>query len=160
MGLLSSCSDFLTEDTSTILAADSEVMQTEEGLTSALTGMYKPLSFTWRSGLGNSSTQGVCMGSDDLTTHKAANKADFREFDQFNVTDINYRLQFIWDGAYKSIQGANMIIDNYEVATGDKNVINQIAGEAYFLRAYNYFWIARLWEKAPLMLHSQNFTVE
>jgi len=137
IAILASCSDFLVEDTSTIMSADSEVMKTEKGLNSALVGMYKPLSFTWRTGLGNSSTQGVCLGDDILTTHKASNKADFREFDQFNVTDINYRLQFIWDGAYKSIQGCNLIIDNYEDATGDKNVINQIAGEAYFLRAYN-----------------------
>lgn len=156
----SACSDFLVEDTSSIMSADSDVMKTEKGLNSALVGMYKPLSYTWRTGLGNSSTQGVCMGDDILTTHKAANKADFREFDQFNVTDINYRLAFIWDGAYKSIQGANLIIDNYQDATGDQDVINQIAGEAYYLRAYNYFWIARMWEKAPLMLHSQNFELQ
>lgn len=158
--LFAACTDFLEEDTSTIMSADSDVMKTEKGLSSALVGMYKPLSFTWQSGLGNSSTQGVCMGDDILTTHKAANKADFREFDQYNVTDINYRLQFIWDGAYKSIQGANLIIDNYEQAQGNQDVIKQIAGEAYFLRAYNYFWIARLWEKAPLMLHSQNFQLD
>lgn len=160
IALFSACSDFLDEDTTSIMSSDNEVMKTETGISSALVGMYKPLSFTWTSGLANTSTQGVCMGADDLTTHKAANKADFREFDQFNVTDINYRLQFIWDGAYKSIQGANLIIDNYQDATGDQNVIKQIAGEAYFLRAYNYFWIARLWEKAPLLLHSQSFDFE
>lgn len=158
--LLASCQDFLKEDTSTIMSANSDVMKSEKGLKNALAGMYKPLSYTWRTGLGNSSTQGVCLGSDDLTTHKAANKADFREFDQFNVTDINYRLQFIWDGAYKSIQGANMVIDNYLDAEGDQDVIRQIAGEAYFLRAYNYFWIVRMWEKAPLTLHSQNFQLD
>jgi len=157
LALFSGCSDFLEEDTSTIMTIDGDVMQTEEGLVSAMAGMYKPMSYTWQSGYGNSSTQGVCMGSDDLTTHKAANKADFREFDQFNVTDLNYRLAFIWDGAYKSIQSANMIIDNYKTVEGDQEVINQIAGEAYFIRAYNYFWIARMWENAPIVLHSQSY---
>jgi len=156
---LSACSDFLEEDTSTIMSDDSEAIKTEIGMYSALIGAYKPLSYTWNTGLGNSNTQGVCCGDDILTTHKARNKADFREFDQFNVNDINYRLQFIWDGAYKSIQGANLIIDNYEKATGDMDKIKQFAGEAYFLRAYNYFWIARMWEKAPILLHSQTFDI-
>ncbi len=154
---LSACSDFLEEDTSTIMSDDSEAIKTETGMFSALIGAYKPMSYTWNTGLGNSNTQGVCCGDDILTTHKARNKADFREFDQFNVNDINYRLQFIWDGAYKAIQGANLIIDNYEEATGDQDNIMQYAGEAYFLRAYNYFWVARMWEEAPILLHSQTF---
>ena len=37
----------------------------------------------WSRGLGNASTAAILMGGDDLTTHKASNKADFREFDQF-----------------------------------------------------------------------------
>ena len=105
-------------------------------------------------GLGNASTQAILMGSDDLTTHKASNKADFREFDQFKVAQQNGRLPFVWSGAYKSIQGANNIIANYQGATGNETTINQIAGEAYFLRAYNYFWVVRLWGKAPLVLET------
>lgn len=111
----------------------------------------------WSKGLGNASTAAILMGGDDLTTHKASNKADFREFDQFVVTNTNQRLPFVWNGAYKSIQGANNILANYEKATGNPTVINQIAGEAYFLRAYNYFWIVRLWGKAPLVLDSHIF---
>ena len=69
LALFSGCSDFLEEDTSTIMTIDGDVMQTEEGLVSAMAGMYKPMSYTWQSGYGNSSTQGVCMGSDDLTSY-------------------------------------------------------------------------------------------
>ena len=152
-----SCKDFLEEDLSTIITSESGALKNESGLTAALAGTYKPLSRTWGSGLGNASTQAILMGSDDLTTHKASNKADFREFDQFKVAQQNGRLPFVWSGAYKSIQGANNIIANYEGAIGNQDVINQIAGEAYFLRAYNYFWIVRLWGKAPLVLDSHVF---
>jgi hypothetical protein len=152
-----SCSDFLEEDLSTIITSESGAMKTESGLTAALAGTYKPLSLTWGSGLGNASTQAYLMGADDLTTHKASNKADFREFDQFTVSEQNGRLPFIWGGAYKSIQGSNNIIANYEGATGDEATIKQIAGEAYFLRAYNYFWVVKLFGKAPLVLNSQVF---
>ena len=157
---VSSCSDFLEEDLSAQITSESGALQNVNGLTAALAGAYKPLSRTWGSGLGNASTQAVLMGSDDLTTHKASNKADFREFDQFKVAQQNGRLPFVWSGAYKSIQGANNIIANYQEATGDEAVIRQIAGEAFFLRAYNYFWIVRLWGRAPLVLDSHVFTEE
>ena len=155
--IVTSCSDFLEEDLSTQITSESGALNNEAGLTAALAGTYKPLTATWGSGLGNASTQAILMGGDDLTTHKASNKADFREFDQFKVAQQNGRLPFVWSGAYKSIQGSNNIIANYEKATGDQTTINQIAGEAYFLRAYNYFWIVRLWGKAPLVLNTQTF---
>jgi hypothetical protein len=153
----SSCSDFLEEDLSAQITSDSGALNDAAGLTAALAGAYKPLTRTWGSGLGNASTQAILMGSDDLTTHKASNKADFREFDQFKVAQQNGRLPFVWSGAYKSIQGANNIIANYQNATGNQALINQIAGEAFFLRGYNYFWIVRLWGKAPLVLETHVF---
>ncbi len=154
---ITSCSDFLEEDLSGQITSESGALSNENGLTAALAGAYKPLTYTWNSGLGNASTQAILMGSDDLTTHKASNKADFREFDQFKVAQQNGRLPFVWSGAYKSIQGANNIIANYEKATGDPAVIQQIGGEAFFLRAYNYFWIVRLWGEAPLVLETHIF---
>jgi starch-binding outer membrane protein, SusD/RagB family len=153
-----SCKDFLEEDLSTVVTSESGALNDVVGLTSALAGTYHPLTSTWGSGLGNASTQAILMGGDDLTTHKASNKADFREFDQFKVATSNGRLPFVWNGAYKSIQGSNNIIANYQNATGDEAAIRQIAGEAYFLRAYNYFWIVRLWGEAPLLLETQTFT--
>ena len=77
-----SCSDFLEEDLSTVITSESGALSNVDGLTAALAGSYKPLTETWSRGLGNASTQAILMGSDDLTTHKASNKADFREFDQ------------------------------------------------------------------------------
>ncbi len=152
-----SCSDFLEEDLGAQITSDSGALSNESGLLAALAGAYKPLTRTWQSGLGNASTQAILMGSDDLTTHKASNKADFREFDQYKVSQQNGRLPFVWNGAYKSIQGANNIIANYQKATGNQQAINQIAGEAFFLRAYNYFWVVRLWCKAPLVLDTLVF---
>lgn len=153
-----SCTDFLEEDLSTQVTSESGALSDVVGLTSALAGAYHPLTATWGSGLGNASTQAILMGGDDLTTHKASNKADFREFDQFKIATANGRLPFVWNGAYKSIQGSNNIIANYQNAKGDEAAIRQIAGEAYFLRAYNYFWIVRLWGEAPLLLQTQTFT--
>lgn len=155
--LACSCDKFYEEDISTLITSETGALKDETGLTAALAGAYKPMGQFFNQGLANSSTAAVLMGGDDLTTHKASNKADFREFDQFVVSNTNQRLPFVWKGAYKSIQQCNNIIANYPLATGNQTTINQIAGEAYFLRAYNFFWIVRLWGKAPLVLNTQTF---
>ena len=124
----------------------------DEGLLKALTGAYMPMSYTWNTGYANIHTVGVLMGSDDLTTASYTARAEYREFDRYNVNDWNNGLRFIWNGAYKSIQGAYCIIANYHNVSGNLVAIEQITGEAYFLRAYNYFWIVRLWGDAPLIL--------
>ncbi|WP_020526124.1 RagB/SusD family nutrient uptake outer membrane protein [Flexithrix dorotheae] len=157
---LLSCSDFLEEDLSAQLTPEGDALSNENGLTAALVGVYSPLTQTWIQGFGTAATLAILMGSDDLTTHKASNKAPFREFDQFKVSQQNGRLPFIWSGAYKSIQGSNNIIANYAGATGDQAVINHIGGEAHFMRAYMYFWIVRLWGKAPLVLNSHVYNEE
>ncbi|MEC3908665.1 RagB/SusD family nutrient uptake outer membrane protein [Tamlana sp. 2201CG12-4] len=155
-----SCSDFLEEDLSGQLTSDGGALNTETGLTAALVGTYAQMTRNWIRGYGNASVRAVTMGSDDITTHKASNKADFRAFDQFVVVSQNGRLPQIWRGAYKSIQGSNNIIANYETAEGSQTVINQIAGEAFFLRAYNYFWLTRVWGKVPLVLQTHVFNEE
>lgn len=152
--LAGSCESFYEEDISSLITAESGALKNEAGLTAALAGAYKPMGHFFTQGYANASTAAVLMGGDDLTTHKASNKADFREFDQFVVSNTNQRLPFIWKGAYKAIQQCNNIIANYSGASGNITTINQIAGEAYFLRAYNYFWIVRLWGTAPLVLNS------
>ena len=153
MGWTASCSEFMEEDLSTLMTP-STIYTNDEGLLTALAAVYMPMSYTWNSGYANTHTVGVLMGSDDLTTASYTARAEYREFDQYNVSDWNNGLRFIWNGAYKSIQGANYIIANYHNVSGDRATIEQIAGEAYFLRAYNYFWLVRLWGDVPLMLES------
>ena len=152
------CKKTLQEDPKGQVVGSSAV-STVDGLNAALTGAYKPLGNTWTTGFMTAAIVGVLMGSDDLTTHPASNKASFREFDQFNVSPMNGNLSQIWAGCYKSIQGANNIINNYKNTVGDAASINQIVGEAYFLRALDYFWLIRLWDSIPLIT-SEVYTPE
>jgi hypothetical protein len=94
-----------------------------------------------------------------VTTHKASNKSDFREFDQFNVPASNQRTQALYSGCYKAIQGANNVIANYKNTVGDAATINTIAGEAHFIRAVSYYWLVRLYGNIPLVT-DPNFSNE
>ncbi len=155
-----SCENFLVEDLSPVITLENSALSNEEGLLAALAGAYKPLSHTWHSGFAHPSILYVLMGSDDLTTFMHSGRTDVNLFDQFYFVEWNPQLLYIWKGCYKSIQQCNNIIANFQNASGDATFINQIGGEAYFLRAYNYFWIVRLWGEAPLVLDSHVFTEE
>lgn len=148
--IITGCTKQLTENPKGQVLG-SNALSSVQGLQSALTGTYKPLMEDFVSGFTSAATDAILMGSDDLTTNPGSNKQQFREFDQFNVSSLNSNLSQIWNGCYKSIQGANNIIANYKQVKGDTVTTSQIAGEAYFLRAYSYYWLVRLWAKVPLI---------
>ena len=153
-----SCNDLLQEEPLGQLTG-SVAVNSIEGLNAILNGAYRPLQNNFVTGFTTAAVQAVGMGSDDLTTHPASNKADFREMDQFKVSNLNGRMMAIWGGCYKSIQGCNNIITNHGQASGDPNKIKQILGEAYFLRAFNYYWLVRLWGEIP-MITSPDYSIE
>lgn len=153
VSLSSACNKELTENPNGQLVGD-DALRTIEGLQTALTGAYQPLKNGYTSGFATAALDAVLMGSDDLTTHPASNKQELREMDQFAVNSTNGRINVIWLGCYKSIQNVNNIIANYEKA-GTSDNIKQIGGEAYFLRAFSYFWLVRLWGNIPLITTSK-----
>ena len=56
--------------------------------------------------------------------------------------------------AYLVIGRANALIENIPNITMDANLRNQMLGEAYFLRAYGYFNLVRLFGSVPLRLET------
>jgi hypothetical protein len=152
LACLAGCSDFLEEDPKGAIVGTNAISDVA-GLEAALTGTYKGMLRTWGRGFLNSSTQSFAMGGDDLSTIRAGNEPKMwsRQLDQFEVTSGNTHTTFIWNGCYKTIQGANNIINNYQRVDGDPAVIRQIAGEAYFLRALSYYWLVRGFGAVPLI---------
>ncbi|MFC5412700.1 RagB/SusD family nutrient uptake outer membrane protein [Larkinella bovis] len=144
------CKNYLEEDTTGLLYGPN-VLSTQEGLESALTGAYRGLANQWGYGFIHPSANAATIGSDDVTTHPASNKADWREFDQFNVSTTNQRSGAVYTGCYKAIQGANNVINNYQKTTGTKATIDIIAGEAYFIRGFSYYWLTRFYGNIPLV---------
>lgn len=144
------CKKYLNEEVKGALLG-SGALQSQAGLEAALTGAYAGWENTWGTGFIHATAIGATMGGDDVTTHKASNKSDFREFDQFAVSSTNQRTQALYSGCYKAIQGANNIIANYKTTVGDAATISAIAGEAYFVRALSYYWLVRLYGNIPLI---------
>ncbi len=148
--LTAGCKGYLEEDTTGLLYGPN-VLSTQDGLESALTGAYRGLGSQWAYGFLHPSANAATIGSDDVTTHPASNKADWREFDQFNVSTTNQRSGAVYNGCYKAIQGANNVINNYQKTVGTKATIDIIAGEAHFIRGFSYYWLTRFYGSIPLV---------
>lgn len=156
--IVSGCSkDFLHEQPKGLVYGDVAISDVPS-LDAALTGAYKGVLRTWSRGFLTASFQGFSMGGDDLTTLAGGNKASKRQIDQFDVTADNPDIAQIWNGCYKMIQGANNVIANgpkiLPTVGGDQSqtaLVNDIMGEAYFLRAMGYYWLVRGWGPIPLL---------
>jgi hypothetical protein len=60
---------------------------------------------------------------------------------------------FLWQGLYSAIARSNAIISYVAINENDAlDPINDVAGHAYFIRAWSYFNLVRLWGDIPLWL--------
>ncbi|ASZ12494.1 RagB/SusD family nutrient uptake outer membrane protein [Chitinophaga pendula] len=157
--LAAGCSKELTENPKGLVAGD-DAMSSQTGLETVLTGAYGSLMVPWTSGFTTVSQIAMTMGGDDLTTHPGSNKEEFREFDRFNVSSLNSRMNPIWLGCYKTIQATTNIINNYnKVQGGNQDTIRAMVAEASYLRALSYYWLTRLWGAVPI-IPSEKYTPE
>ena len=68
-------------------------------------------------------------------------------------TQLNWNIRFqnsVWNNHYRSINNLNPVIKvilDGNLDSYDKNTVNDILGQAYFLRAFNHFQLVRLYGK-------------
>ncbi|GAA3576636.1 RagB/SusD family nutrient uptake outer membrane protein [Snuella lapsa] len=121
-----------------------QVFSTEEGVETAINGMYAQLQgydyygarmrlLLWPHSGKYQSKQGA---NDD------ANKLD--------VTNTNINLDKLWAGMWQTINQINLVIINVE-GSGLKNEATSL-GQAYFMRAVVYFDLVRMFEEVPIRL--------
>lgn len=77
-----------------------------------------------------------------------------REFDVYGVFTTNSRVQELWAAIYKTVNIANNIIEKVPMVndvTLDQGERNKERGEAFFIRAFSYFDLVRLWGSVPIV---------
>lgn len=57
---------------------------------------------------------------------------------------------------YTQIRRVNNLLDHSDLLTGDETAINNVLGQARFLRAYFYFYLVRAYGGVPLITRAQN----
>ncbi|MDR1880509.1 MAG: RagB/SusD family nutrient uptake outer membrane protein [Tannerellaceae bacterium] len=92
----------------------------------------------------------MLMGGDDITTPYFGN-VDYIPYDIYLRPAGSPHIETGWGAAYAAINVANGIINNYHKAAGtvDEQTLREYAGQAYFVRAYVYFWLVRFFNEIP-----------
>ncbi len=150
-----SCSGYLDEDAKTSLNA-SNFFQSGDDLILACHPLYNVfMNFT-----GGDDPIALFMGTDDVTSNVPANTY-FRDFDVFNISADLTQLLEAWEIPYVGIKRANFIISNYaSVPDCDDATRNNCAGQAYFVRAWWYFWLVKYFGPVPMPLSDSESNTE
>ncbi|WP_162996259.1 RagB/SusD family nutrient uptake outer membrane protein [Mucilaginibacter celer] len=117
----------------------------------AINGAYAPLQ-----GIYNGSMWAMAEMRSDNTSYEydpydrsATNKEEIDEFRELNNNDI---VESFFNNSYADIQRCNVILARLPTGTVDAASADTIGGQAYFLRAFNYFNIVRMFGDAPLVI--------
>ena len=93
--------------------------------------------------------------ADDVTAHSGGNKSRFSEYDRFNFNSGNTDILEMYQLYYQTIKACNYVINNAERTPVEKSFLEPRLGQAYFLRALNYFMLVRIWGRIPLVTENE-----
>jgi hypothetical protein len=122
--------------------------KTQSDLDASVAAIYTELTPDFSFGFTTRMTS--CFGADDLTTDPNLNKQDMRAFDELNGASNNPSLLNQWQGPWAAVYQANNVLANYANVPGSTpQALQQSAGQAYFLRAFSYYYLVRVFGPIP-----------
>ena len=133
-----------------IIVADA--FKTDLTATSAVAGIYQHMMYnTYFENTAITLTAG--MSADEITNYYA-----YITYDQFNQNALlaeNATIAGMWDQSYATLVLINTCIEGLNNSTTlSETMKNQLLGECYFSRAFEYFYLSNLWGDVPLALTS------
>lgn len=151
-----SCANDLEEQPRGKVNDPSSIYKEYANLEATTMAMYAGIrgDANWSRGFATSSYMTTMYGADDLTTQIGGNKGNFREYDSFNKSSNNGASLNLWRGCYNAILNANEVIEFSSVTEGSQEDIDNLVGQAYFVRAFSYFYLVRSWGRIPLYTSS------
>lgn len=148
-----SCSGFLAEHPQTFLSPDN-YFKSEEQIQAAVNGLYTFADDIFDGDIEVGTQRFIFL--EYMTGYgrrpRTATSYYLTQANLLTVTEENNNLEGLWRSAYAAIENCNYTIAGIEASGVNMNADarNLLLGEAYFLRAYYYFNIVRLWEQVPL----------
>lgn len=146
-GMTSCSDDFLNEEQ--ITQHDTEYFKTQEGIDALVTGDYQNLKFRyeyqWAYLMWHMGIDEFTGGNNDIAAYNHYSTA-------LNSSEGN--LATVWNTYYGEIEQSNVIIQNVPLYYNQSDAhYNTRLGEGYFLRAYAYFELVKLFGGVPLKLN-------
>jgi hypothetical protein len=151
---ITACSDILEEEPKAV--AIENFYNSASEIESAVLSIYSPIS--------NNNTFGAMyiaqMEAQSDYGYGRGSYAPVSEFQGLDATNIG-RVADFWSSFYRSIRNANLVIKNAPDAIDvNESTLNELIGEAKFLRALCYFHLVRNWGDIPLRNESNMLELE
>ena len=135
--------------------ANENVYSSASNATSALFGIYEAMvQYEY---YGNEFLFLTNVNSGLMVTRRTGNRNNNSynsTLSSLNPTSGLVAIENSWIGIYETIGRTNDAISSATVfdnpSTSDELIINDVIGQAYFVRAFNYFNLVRLWGEIPL----------
>ncbi|UXX79362.1 RagB/SusD family nutrient uptake outer membrane protein [Reichenbachiella carrageenanivorans] len=105
---------------------------------------------SWAEGFATTQYMTTMFGADDITTIAGGNKEPFREFDEFSKSPSNIWMSNLYKGCYRAILNANAVIEYSKYTQDEQSAIDNLVGQAHFIRALSYFYLVRSWGEIPM----------
>lgn len=139
--------DALLNQTNPNALAPSNFWRTAEDAKLAIIGAYAPFTDIWyytRFEIFLSDYRDDLVNGFAISERTAAGN--------FNADPASNGAKWVWSAMYKGISRANEVIYNVPLIEDiDETERNNILGEAYFIRAFNYFNLLNYWRNVPLI---------
>lgn len=149
---LLSCKKFIEIDPPKESLVPASVYQNPDLSTSVLLGIYQQMAVSGFSSADAASISILCgLAGDELIGHSPALQNIYQNL----VIPENQTIGGIWTGIYNRLYDTNALLDGLASSTAITPPVKaQLLGEAYFIRAYCYFYLINLFGDVPLILTS------
>lgn len=149
LALTTSCSDFLETAPEDLFASDNfyqSAAQCEQGVIGVYADLDQIDNFVYLH-------MSECRSDNAWVEPQTNGLRDYSEIGCFRVTADLGMLDDCWNLIYKVIYDANVALQGIEAYDfgNDSDIKNQFLGEMYFMRAWMYFELARLWGNVPIV---------
>lgn len=144
------CSDFLKEDNRSSLTQDNYFANANQAQT-AVDGLYNRLRIMNTDvGYGES----IWVGLELMALHATTLGQSFNNNQLINqsIDPANPYFSNMWNLAYNGIGAANLVLDRVPAINMDETQKKSLLGQAYFVRAFLYYHLVRLYGDVPLIL--------
>lgn len=145
--MLISCKKFLSEDNKTSLTQENYFANSEQAQ-AAINGIYTRLqTLQTPTTYGEVNWVAIELPVGHATTLSQSTGTLIRH----TSSPIELPFQSIWSGFYNGIANANLSLAKIPSIDMDETAKSRLMGEAYFLRAFFYFYLVRLYGDIPLI---------
>ena len=156
LGTINSCNENVLEETPKDFLSPELAFNNKAGFEAALANIYRDIRVDLVSLSGWNNARNPQLGVDfDIMRASAGNNPYVDIFFWPDLNPDNVWVERMWNNYYNWVYQANTIIDRaeYEGVNWESEAEkNAIVGEARFLRAYGYHFLANMWGDVPLVL--------